>query len=361
MEITGNRVVLNLSGSDNMRHVEPGDYISHLRSFQGGLEHSTSRGKVSAAYTVLRPKRTIDARYFKYLFKSDLYIQALQTTTDQLRDGQSIRYSEFSLIRLPQPSLVEQRAIADFLDRETAQIDAFIAKNEQLITLLTERRTAAIELALTPARVGWSSCQVRRLGPRSESGVSVNGYAIPAEGKEIGVLKTGAASKGSFDPDENKRVVEEDIPRVAAAVRGGTLLVNRANTPELVGQAAYVPDSHPSLFLSDKLWQITFASADPAFMHYWTQTKGYRIQLAGLSVGASSSMQNLSYRDFLSMTVSLPGMEAQQRIVSRLDRITSRANDALATARRAIELARERRAALISAAVTGKIDVGVNA
>ena len=140
MEITGNKVVLNLSGSDNMRHVEPGDYISHLRSFQGGLEHATLSGKVSAAYTVLKPKTPVDARYFKYLFKSALYVQALQTTTDQLRDGQSIRFGEFSLIPLPHPPIAEQRAIADFLDRETAQIDAFITKNEELITLLTERR-----------------------------------------------------------------------------------------------------------------------------------------------------------------------------------------------------------------------------
>lgn len=132
MKITGNKVVLNLTGADNMRHVEAGDYVSHLRSFQGGLEYAGIPGKVSAAYTVLKPKVTLDSRFFRYLFKSDLYVQALQTTTDQLRDGQSIRYPQFSQISLPQPPLEEQRAIADYLDRETAQIDAFIAKNENL-------------------------------------------------------------------------------------------------------------------------------------------------------------------------------------------------------------------------------------
>ena len=70
MEISGNRVVLNLSGADNMRHVEAGDYVSHLRSFQGGLEYSSLRGKVSAAYTVLSPRGSVDSIYFKYLFKS---------------------------------------------------------------------------------------------------------------------------------------------------------------------------------------------------------------------------------------------------------------------------------------------------
>lgn len=57
MEITGSRVVLNLTESGQMKHVEQNDFVSHLRSFQGGLELSRVRGKVSGAYTVLKPRR----------------------------------------------------------------------------------------------------------------------------------------------------------------------------------------------------------------------------------------------------------------------------------------------------------------
>ena len=261
------------------------------------------------------------------------------------------------------PPLPEQRAIADFLDRETAQIDAFIAKNEELIALLTERVTAAVERSITPDSppLGWRRLQLRRLGPQSESGVSVNGYNAPATDDEVGVLRTGAVSKGVFDPNENKRVIEDDVARVATPVRSGTLLVNRANTPELVGRGVYVSTSHPNLFLSDKLWQITFSDAEPAFIHYWTQTSAYRTQLLGRSVGASSSMQNLSYGDFLSLEITVPSVVEQRAIAHGLDRLTARINDAITNARRAAELARERRAALISAAVTGKIDVGAGA
>ncbi|WP_127794462.1 hypothetical protein [Agromyces sp. LHK192] len=265
--------------------------------------------------------------------------------------------------RLPIAELAveEQRAIADYLDRETAQIDAFIAKNEELIALLTERRAAAIELAVAPAELpeAWDHCQVRRLGPKNNSGVSVNGYSVPAEGDEIGVLKTGAVSKGYFDPSENKRVVEEEVDRVATPVLGGTLIVNRANTPELVGSAGYVKRDHPTLYLSDKLWQLTFSGADAAYMHYWTLSDAYRSQLRGLSVGASSSMQNLSYGDFLSVLISVPSLPEQLAIVERLNRATAEIDAAIEVGRRGITLARERRAALISAAVTGKIDVGV--
>lgn len=156
MEVTGNRVVLNLSGADNMRHVEPGDFVSHLRSFQGGLEYSPFRGKVSSAYTVLRPRREIEPRFYKYLFKSGRYVQGLATTTEQLRDGQSIRYEQFALLRLPNPPLEEQKAIADFLDRELAQIDDLVARQESFMNLLAERSKAlvrnAILLGLEPDR-----------------------------------------------------------------------------------------------------------------------------------------------------------------------------------------------------------------
>ena len=111
MEKTGNKVVLNLTGSDSMRHVEPNDFISHLRSFQGGFEHSTFEGKVSAAYTVLQPLDGVVPEFFRYLFKSSRYVQALQTTTDQLRDGQSIRFAQVSLLPLPLPNQSQQHAI----------------------------------------------------------------------------------------------------------------------------------------------------------------------------------------------------------------------------------------------------------
>jgi type I restriction enzyme S subunit len=148
MEITGNRVVLNLNGADNMRHVEPGDFVSHLRSFQGGLEYSPYKGKVSSAYTVLRPKRPLEPRFYKYLFKSGRYVQGLSTTTEQLRDGQSIRYEQFALLPLPHPPLEEQKAIADFLDNELTRIDSLIEKQHDLIARLKERKNALLKMMI---------------------------------------------------------------------------------------------------------------------------------------------------------------------------------------------------------------------
>ena len=132
-----------------MQKVERGDFVIHLRSFEGGIEFSRLDGKVSNAYTVLTPGESGDANYWRWLLKSRRYIEALRVTVNQLRDGQSIKYKDFVRVPLPLPPLAEQREIADHLDRETAKIDALIAKAERFIELAQERRAALITAAVT--------------------------------------------------------------------------------------------------------------------------------------------------------------------------------------------------------------------
>lgn len=148
MKITGNRVVLNIAGKEDMRHVEPGDFISHLRSFQGGLEYSSYKGKVSAAYTVLKPVREISHGYFKYLLKSPRYIQALSTTTEQLRDGQSIRYPQIKMLKLPFPPVEEQETISRVLSEKLPVYERIIEKSLELEKILLEHRQALISEAI---------------------------------------------------------------------------------------------------------------------------------------------------------------------------------------------------------------------
>lgn len=149
MEITGNRVVLNLTGADKMRHVEAGDFISHLRSFQGGLEFTGHVGKVSAAYTVLRPKTPLVHDYYRFLFKSQSYIRGLSTTTEQLRDGQSIRYQQFKLLKLPCPPIAEQHSIVEFLSEELPKYLHLETKAKELELALLQRREALINSVVT--------------------------------------------------------------------------------------------------------------------------------------------------------------------------------------------------------------------
>jgi type I restriction enzyme, S subunit len=149
MELEGRRVVVTIKGIDCLRHVEPNDFVISLRSFQGGIEWCKLRGSVTFHYVVLKPVKALHPAYFGYLFKSSVFIQALRATTDFIRDGQDLRYSQFVLVPLPIVPLDEQAAIANYLDRETARLDSLITSIQQAIDRLCEYRTALISAAVT--------------------------------------------------------------------------------------------------------------------------------------------------------------------------------------------------------------------
>lgn len=145
----GRRIVVVQKGHDILKRALPGDFVISMRSFQGGLELSEHEGSVSSAYVPITPTKWVVPSFFRWAFKSSTYIQALQATSDLVRDGQALRFENFAKVPLPKIPENEQTAIAYFLDRSTARIDALITKTEQSIALLREHRTALITAAVT--------------------------------------------------------------------------------------------------------------------------------------------------------------------------------------------------------------------
>lgn len=150
MEIEGRRVTVVLTGDDILKHVSKGDFVISMRSFQGGIEYSKLDGKISSAYVMLIPNHQyVNDDYYKWLFKSPSYIKALQGTSDLVRDGQALRYSNFAKVYLPIIPLDEQQRIADYLDETTPRIDEAVDKLREEISLLEELRTKLIDDVVT--------------------------------------------------------------------------------------------------------------------------------------------------------------------------------------------------------------------
>ncbi|GAA4902075.1 hypothetical protein GCM10025789_20920 [Tessaracoccus lubricantis] len=356
MEVSGSSVVLNLTGSDRMRHVEPDDFIIHLRSFQGGIERSELRGKVSMAYTVLAPRRLLVPRFYQYLMKSAIYVGALGSTTDQLRDGQSIKYDGFARLDLPEPPPGEQQAIADFLDRETAQIDAMIEAQEGLVSGLAERRSAVISTTLDAARPV-SRQRFKHVVSSVRQGSSPQCESFPVlDDEDWAVLKVGCVNGGVFNPRENKALPPESIPSPQHVVREGELLVSRANTRNLVGSAAVVRGRFEHLQLSDKLYAFALGENSPEFVANLLATPAYREQIELQATGASHSMQNITLACLLNLPMALPSPDEQREAVKAIRSRTKVMEEMSNEAERIAALLRERREALITAAVTGRID-----
>ena len=112
--------------------VETGDFIISLRSFQGGIEYSNYKGICSPAYIILRKKIELEDMFFKYYFKSDLYIRQLNKNLEGIRDGKMVSYQQFSEIKLPLPSIKEQQQIASCLTTIEELINEQKNKVEQL-------------------------------------------------------------------------------------------------------------------------------------------------------------------------------------------------------------------------------------
>ena len=145
MNRIGGSIVTVQKDFDILKMVCEGDFVIHMRSFQGGLEYSEHTGSISSAYVMLIPqKNTGECRYFKWLFKSASYINALQSTSNLIRDGQAMRYSNFIQIIIPYPPLDEQQQIADFLDTKFSEIDAIIADKKRQRGILAEYKKSLI-------------------------------------------------------------------------------------------------------------------------------------------------------------------------------------------------------------------------
>lgn len=291
-------------------------------------------------------------------------------------------------IALPCPPEEEQTRIASFLREKTVHLDTLISKKQALVERLKEKRTALISRTVTrglppdaaraagldpnpklkPSGIDWlgdvpehwESVRLKHVIERLYSGVSVNSDVLPAEEGALGILKTSCVYGDRFRPGENKRVLDEEVDRLACPATSNSIIISRMNTPELVGACGFVDRDHPTLYLPDRLWIARFSEhsrADTKFMWRLLTSKGLKEMMSSLATGTSGSMKNLAQDDFLNIGIALPPKAEQQAIAAFVDRETSMIDQMLDKVALAIDRLQEYRTALITAAVTGKIDV----
>lgn len=366
--------------TDNRKKVCAGDFVINGRSDRKGSSGMAEQdGSVSLINIVLSPAEGLDIRFAHHLLRSVPFQEEFYRFGKGIvADLWSTNYSEMRNISLAVPSLPEQTAIAAFLDRETAKIEALIAEQERLLTLLAEKRQAVISHAVTkglnpdarmkdsgvawlgevPAH--WEVLRVKHCILSVEQGWSPQCDGIPTETEdEWGVLKVGCVNGGVFNPAENKKLPVDLEPRPSLAIREGDVLVSRANTRELVGSSAVALRDFERLLLCDKLYRIRTNSERllPAFLSCWLGSGPARSQIQLDASGASSSMLNIGQGAILEMLMPVPSISEQSDILSAIEKNVGQSVMAQGLVERSIALLRERRSSLIAAAVTGQIDV----
>lgn len=349
---------------------EPGDLVlNRMRAFQGAIGVADRSGIVSPDYLVLRPRRGIEARFLHYLFRSSWFVGEMVARLRGIGsvDTGSVRTPRINAddlfdIRVHVPPRMEQQAIADYLDRETARIDALTAAKQRMIVLIQQQAEAhrAVWYEQLARRSG--VVPLRRLIRLLEQGWSPQCDNVPSAGDEWGVLKTSSVSSGAFRADENKRLPEYVRPERRWVVRDGDLLVVRGSgSAGAVGQAAVAHPRSERLLLSDLLYRVHLVDAVPEFVAGALRASQVRSQLEGAI--RTDAGQTLKVRGDDLRALLIPALPAtdQQRAVEALASVLhplAKISDRLTGS---IDLLRERREALIAAAVTGSLSTAVAA
>lgn len=132
-------------GVAGYKKVSKGDFVISLRSFQGGIEYSEYEGIVSPAYTILKPIKEISDGYFRNYFKTNTFIQRLNSAVYGIRDGKQIGYQDFGDLHIHYPPIAEQKKIAEIL----AQCDKIIELKEKCLEEEKRRKRWLVENILT--------------------------------------------------------------------------------------------------------------------------------------------------------------------------------------------------------------------
>lgn len=362
------------------RWVPPGSVVVGLAG-QGRTKGTAARLEIASttnqSMAAIVPGPSLDYRYLHYWLASN-YQSLRNLSGGDKRDGLNLQH--ISAIGCPLPPRDEQRAIADYLDREIAQIDTLIAKQEQLIATLRERRIGTIRDAvtkgvnshapLTQSHVDWIGklpehwrCE-RLKWSISDAQPGVWGEEPHGDGTDVACVRVA---------DFDRKVLRTRHPRTERWVRPqdlqtrlleeGDLLLEKSGGTALnpVGFVAIFEGAPTAAVCSNFITRLRVKQGQ--FSRYWlyAHAASYSTHLTARSVNQTTGIQNLDQSMYFNEFFPFPPMEEQQLIADFLDKQCSRIDDVIAKAEKLIALAKERRSALITAAVTGQIDVSAAA
>ena len=357
--------------------VQPNDLVMNkMKAWQGSIAISEYEGIVSPAYFVYEPLKKLFAKafpkYVHYLLRNPRYIVQYLSRSKGIRVNQwDLDPEEFQRIELVLPPKSEQDQIFSFLDYETTKIDTLIAKQEKLIELLKEKRQAVISHAVTKG--------LNPNVPMKDSGVEWLGE-VP-EHWDITKLKWKAITTSGSTPTTSKYELyyeNGNIPWIRTTdLNNGDLY----ETPVSITQRA-VNDSACSVLPVNSILIAMYGGAGSIGKHSLLKFEStinqavcgvlpskffnadflhrfYEFYRPFWMIGAAGTRKdpNIGQDHIKESIVPLPPLEEQVKIAEYILEIQTKYDDLTKKAESAIQLMQERRTALISAAVTGKIDV----
>lgn len=289
--------------------------------------------------------------YLNYQFKS---MGAVFKALNMGSTHQTIYQKDAASLEIVVPPLVDQRAIADYLDRETARIDALIEEQQRLIGMLRERRAAVLSTALAP-RDSWLRRRIKYIG-HTQLGKMLDGGRAARMGDELKsyVRAADVRADGSVNLVDLKQMPFSTAELEVFDLRAGDVLLIEGGAT--VGRPGFMFESSPGVAFQKTVNRLRLGPTADARFVYWSMLRLYESNYYANHYGAVSFV-HLTGEKLREIELDLPSIDEQRRIAAYLDEQTAKIDALIAETDRFVDLSRERRSALITAAVTGQIDV----
>ena len=361
--------------------VEPNDLVIHaMDAFAGAIGVSDSKGKSTPVYSVCEPKKDYFSRYYGLVLRHIALAGFIQSLAKGIRERSTdFRWSDAKNIPVPHPSIEEQKTIIDFLDYEAGKIDRLVAEQVTLIELLKEKRQAVISHTMSKGldpKVKMKDSGVEWLGEIPEH------WKIYRVKKLLSVL-TDYTANGSFASlAENVTYQDSGYSRLVrltdlrenlendglyvdesahnflkkSELRGGEVLI--ANVGAYAGFACLMPRIDMKATLGPNMYLMKFKESLLSNEFALLMLMSFHAQ-EQLKLSATSTAQpKLNKDDVKEIWLALPAdLSEQDQILNYVNSQKHSFDSLIEQAKLGIQLLQERRSALISAAVTGQIDV----
>lgn len=295
-----------------------------------------------------------------------VYHQVKNNSKGSIMEG--LNSSIVKALQIVLPPLPEQQAIADFLDRKTAQIDTLIEKKQRQIDLLQEQRTALINHAVTKGLnpkvkmkdsgvewlgeipSGWEVVKLKYIG-KAFIGLTYNPENITDEENGTLVFRASNVQDGKIVFDDNV-YVRMEIPERLITKVGDILICVRSGSRDLIGKNALIDEKSAGHAFG--AFMTVFRSDINYFLSYVFKSQLFKVQSG---IFNTSTVNQLTQGNLYDFQVAIPPIGEQEEIIQFLNNELTQIDETVNRISKQIELLQEYRTALISEAVTGKVDV----
>ena len=332
-EDVGFKVQHNKENEAGYKRVLPGQFVIHLRSFQGGFAHSDVEGITSPAYTIIefRDKSQQDDIFWKYVLTSKVFIKRLETVTYGIRDGRSISFEDFSELGFNVPDIKEQRKIGKTL----TVIDTLIRKLEQKLEKLRNIKQSLLNQMFVNVNRGGYAPLIRFNGYNNKwIMLTLNDISERITRKntnnESSLPLTVSAQYGLINQNDffNSRIASKDVSGYYL-IKNGEFAYNKSSSDGYPFGAVKRLDRYKMGVLSTLyiIFALNKDKIDSDFLSIFFETdKWYEHISQRAAEGARNhGLLNISSEDFLDLKILTPKSKNEQNLiagyVSALDRL----------------------------------------